>query len=195
MENDFKIRNGTLDRYFGSDKNLIIPDGVEIIGAGCFSGCDFIESVTIPESVFSIECQAFNECSNLKKINFAPNGRLTEIAEYAFKNCEQIEELLLPPSLRQIKDAAFYWASNLKKLILNDGLKWIGGSAFEGCKNLFEVFIPASVTTIEPFAIPNHAQMVVHAEAPSEPFGWHENWLDPWVDEDDFGEVVWGCKR
>ena len=51
----FTIENGVLTAYTGSSKNVIIPDGVTIIGDGSPSvfGND-IESVVIPASVTTI---------------------------------------------------------------------------------------------------------------------------------------------
>lgn len=187
---DFKIENGILTKYYGSDENLLIPDGVKIIGEDCFEEYKFIKSVTVPESVVEIQSYAFSRCTALKTLNFAPKGGLEVIGEKAFCECG-IEELVFPPSLRQIHDSAFFSLEKLKKLILNDGLSFIGGSAFEACRKLSEVFIPASVKRIEWFGFAIGEHLTVYAEAPKKPLGWHE-W---WNDVDFVCKVVWGSKR
>jgi len=187
---DFKITGGVLEKYYGCEKNIVIPDGVKVIGGSCFLECNFIESVTISESVVEIGESAFSGCENLKQIIFAPNGKLEIIGEDAFSSCGDITELVFPASLRQIQSGAFAPISTLKKLVLNDGLQSIGSSAFEDCHDLPEVFIPASVTRIERNAFAYGGQMIAYAEAPSKPVGWNEDWSD-----DEYPcRVVWGCK-
>jgi hypothetical protein len=46
----------------------VIPDDIQIIG-DCAFWASKIENVTIPDSVTSIERQAFRECNNLKTVN------------------------------------------------------------------------------------------------------------------------------
>jgi len=189
--NDFKIADGVLEKYYGCEKNIVIPDGVKVIGEDCFLECKFIESVTISESVVEIGGSAFSGCENLKKITFAPNGKLEIIGEDAFSSCGDITELVFPASLRQIRNGAFAPISTLKKLVLNDGLQFIGSSAFEDCHDLPEVFIPASVTRIERNAFAYASQMVAYVEAPSKPVGWDEDWSD----DDCPCRSTWSCKR
>jgi hypothetical protein len=46
-------------------KNLIIPDGIEIINAFSFVHCQSLVSVTIPQSVTKINMGAFRGCTNI----------------------------------------------------------------------------------------------------------------------------------
>ena len=54
MENDFDIRRDILLKYKGSEKDVIIPDGVTAIDEKAFRGCETLESVVIPDTVISI---------------------------------------------------------------------------------------------------------------------------------------------
>ena len=187
---DFKVTNGVLEKYYGCEANIAIPDGVKYIGEESFAGCEFIVSVTIPESVVEIRDNAFSGCMQLEKINFAPKGNLTVIGEGAFGSCS-IKELKFPSSLRQIREEAFCPAADLVKLELNDGLQCIGKSAFEACEDLPEVFIPVSVTRIDKLAFAYASRMIAYAEALSKPIGWNEDWSD----DECPCRVVWGCKK
>ena len=58
---DFVIEDGVLIEYKGQDDNIIIPDGVTVIGSGAFKN-RAIKGITIPESVITIEDIAFIGC-------------------------------------------------------------------------------------------------------------------------------------
>ena len=64
-EVDFEIENGVLKKYSGTEKNVIIPDGVTGIGDSAFAYCRDITNIMIPDSVTSIGERAFQNCSNL----------------------------------------------------------------------------------------------------------------------------------
>jgi len=62
--------------------NRVIPNGVKIIKDGAFSYCDFLESVTIPESVIEIEGERFSgayiEVSERNPVYSSVDGVLTK---------------------------------------------------------------------------------------------------------------------
>ena len=53
--------------------DLVLPDGIDIINARCFIGCQSIVSVVIPSSVLSIEEGAFCNCTNLINVTIGEN--------------------------------------------------------------------------------------------------------------------------
>ncbi len=55
----FVIESGYLLRYYGSEENVVIPDGVIEIGNTPFQKNKALKSVTIPESVEFIIDDAF----------------------------------------------------------------------------------------------------------------------------------------
>jgi hypothetical protein len=69
------IKEGVLKQYFGSDKNLVIPDSVTKIDLEQFADQQQLESITIPKSVTAIESDVFHQCRNLTAISFDdPDG-------------------------------------------------------------------------------------------------------------------------
>lgn len=63
-------------KYTGSESEVVIPsqiDGknVSCIGREAFKDCSFLTSVTIPNTVTSIQYLAFYRCKNLKQVNFS----------------------------------------------------------------------------------------------------------------------------
>ncbi len=54
LEGDFFVLNGVLQRYFGNDSVVVVPDGVEHISYNAFCDSRGITDVIIPESVKNI---------------------------------------------------------------------------------------------------------------------------------------------
>lgn len=100
----------------GSDASLsdiVIPDGVEIIGAGAFANCSNLVFVAIPDSVITIEKAAFAYCKNLKEITFGENSGLTSIGDSAFRECPSLQVITIPQDVESIGRYALYCNNSL----------------------------------------------------------------------------------
>lgn len=78
----------TLSKYIGSDTNVIIPDGIEVIGDSVFFNQINITKITIPEGVTKIGNSAFQGCDNLTKVYIADS--VSAIGTDAFGGCFNI---------------------------------------------------------------------------------------------------------
>ena len=83
------------------------------IGNRAFSGCG-LTSVTIPNSVTSINNYAFWDCSSLQSVTI-PNS-VTSIGSSAFKGCSSLQSVTIPNSVTSIGKGAFVECYNLKKV-------------------------------------------------------------------------------
>jgi hypothetical protein len=106
-----------------------IPDGIETIAGGAFYGCG-LTSVTIPNSVTSIEYRAFRFCNSLTSVTI-PNS-VTSIGNGAFSGCS-LTSVTIPNSITSIGSSAFQECSGLKNVVFGTSLKTIGDYAFSGC--------------------------------------------------------------
>ena len=52
---DFRMEGSTLVKYRGSEKNVTIPDTVEVIGKSAFEDNKSVELVVLPNSVKRVE--------------------------------------------------------------------------------------------------------------------------------------------
>ncbi len=128
--NDYLIENGVLIRYSGTATDIVIPEGVTIIGEQAFFLKEIV-SVTIPDSVTDIENGAFSTCWSLVKVTLSKN-------------------------LKSIGDAAFYDCPKLKALHLPYGLERIGYQVFDACTGLTDITIPTTVSDIKSDSLPHN---------------------------------------
>ena len=71
---DFQINTVTYcNKYCGTNEEVVIPDGVTIIGKSAFERNESIKSVIIPNTVIGIDPDAFMGCLSLEKIVFSKN--------------------------------------------------------------------------------------------------------------------------
>lgn len=92
-------------RWCSNLEEVVISEGVLIIGEKAFSNCLKLSNISIPNSVISINEGAFNDCHNLKNITI-PEG-ITYIADFTFFDCVALESITLPNSIKAIGWAAF----------------------------------------------------------------------------------------
>lgn len=104
----------------------------------------------IPEMAFYGCCQSGLGNSSLKKV-ILPEG-VTTIGDGAF-NFADITEIVLPTTLEIIENDSFR-STEISMLSLPQGLKTIGMTAFCWCRNLTQLIIPSSVTSIGNKSLP-----------------------------------------
>ncbi len=118
-------------------ESIDLGDGVKYIGSNAFSSCPLLQSVHIPASTEQISWGLFGGCTNLESITVDEANPVYHSAG----NC------LINTETRTLV------AGCDKSVIPADGsVEIIGRGAFEYCKNLESVTIPASVTIIDEYA-------------------------------------------
>ena len=126
----FTLRNNTLyfdeEMYIGGSE-LTVPSEINgepvlYLGEGCFSGCDTITTVILPDSLEIIDSGAFEDCTALRGI-------------------------YIPESVTYIGEDAFYGCTGLEAIYLPAGLEYVGSGAFRNCDQLYYIFYPGSIDT------------------------------------------------
>ena len=193
---DFDIEGKVLKKYKGKNREVVIPNSVEIIGGNAFSERDalsgWLENVTIPNSVKNIGACAFEWCGALENITI-PNS-VTDIGAYAFCYCSSFTRITIPNGVTRIGGGTFYGCYNLTDIILPDGITEISDRAFEGCSKLKSIIIPASVQTIGWNAFKDCPNLTIYAVAAKKPDGWVQKLFGKEKWNPDKRPVVWGHK-
>ncbi|MBQ2715112.1 MAG: leucine-rich repeat protein, partial [Clostridia bacterium] len=158
------------------DRTFALPDSVKEIGdyscfSAKFSNIEFgenssleaigeyafqwasLESVTIPASVKTIECCAFDTNSGLTSVTFEENSTLKTIGSSAFFACQALTEIDLPDSLEKIEYGAFL-GCGFTSITIPKSVIYMDNNIFEECNSLVKIYCNVS----------------------SKPEGWYEDW-------------------
>ena len=113
---DFKMEGNKLVKYRGTEKNVSVPDTVEVIGEDAFAGNTEIELVVLPGSVKKIEAYAFWGCEKLDNVVLGKG--LTEVGDYVFTNCKGLKKISIPSNIRNIGIKALADCVNLTDITI-----------------------------------------------------------------------------
>ena len=156
------FRLKSLTAYFGNQvKHIAFGGNVTNIGRYACYGLD-LESVTIGNSVKSIEEDAFYECSNIKSLNLDCDS-----IKSWFQDCrESLQYLHIGDNTKSIGNFAFYKCSALTSVTIGNSTNSIGEFAFYGCSSLTSTTIPNSVTLIDEGAF-SHCSALTEINIPN----------------------------
>lgn len=161
------VGDGVLVKYIGEGVNIQIPDMVKHI-SDVFFACENLSTVDLPETILSINENAFANRNKLTTINI-PNS-VVEIEAGAFQNCTSLATITIPETVQTIAKNAFdntLWYDNLtdeynifgeNNLLkynfkspnteIPEGVTEIMQRMFFGAKDLRSVTIPETITKI-----------------------------------------------
>ena len=114
--------------------NLIFKEGINKKDVGCN------KYIIIPNSITSIEGEAFYNCTSLKSI-IIPKS-IIYIGYWGFYNCCSLTSIIIPESVTYIEGNAFYKCSSLTSITIPESVTSIGYCTFYNCSSLTLITIP-----------------------------------------------------
>ena len=103
--------------YVPTSLKTVIITGGSSIGAGAFSGCSGLTSVTIGSGVTSIGGSAFSNCSGLTSITIPDS--VTSIGSYAFAFCAELQSITIGSEMAAIREGVFDYCKKLTSVYYN----------------------------------------------------------------------------
>lgn len=117
---------------------------VDFIGEDVFYENEFLEEISIPNTISYISAYAFYKCVKLKKVVLPKS--INFISSYSFYDT-QLQQITIPSNVQIIFSYAFSYCDLLQSIKLNEGLKEIRENAFSYC-DIKEVVFPKSLDKI-----------------------------------------------
>ncbi len=102
---------------------IVLPDTIQLIGAGVFQCMEELREINIPAGV-------------------------REIGEAAFAACAALRTLTIPPNVKRIGKKAFLGCAALETVYISEGVEELGAGVFAKCSKLRKVYMPASIQCI-----------------------------------------------
>jgi DNA-directed RNA polymerase subunit RPC12/RpoP len=167
FQRDFIIEAGELKRYIGAGIDVVVPDGVVVIGGyeeeigfqrkyhGAFDGMSNIRSITLPDGLEKIGDMAFVGCG-ISRINIPES--VSYIGRRAFAETK-LEEVAIPEGcelynpfgqfIRECPDGGIFRnCKSLSKVTLPSSLREIPDLTFTGCYALSAIELKDGLISI-----------------------------------------------
>lgn len=138
-------------------REVIIDAQIDNISLCCFANCISLENLILPDSIVSIDKEAFID-SGISSLKIP--DKVLQIKENAFYNCTSLTEIVIPDSVQNIGDRAFKGCTSLVSVNIPSGVKTINEEVFTGCSSLRSVEGLSGVTEIKSYAFENCSSLL-----------------------------------
>ena len=135
---------------------IVLPEGLEVIGDTAFYGCTQLKRISLPKSVSQIGAYAYKGCPLQGTLDLM---NIKDIGEGAFEGCTGLTSVVLPENLLRIEASLFQGCTGLTVVNIPQCVTTIGTSAFASCSRLQSVAIPDGVERIEDYAFKGCSNM------------------------------------
>ena len=127
-----------------TNKEFVVPSGVECIGKHAFFACNNLEKITVPKSVIRFENNPFSGCEKLRLENHShhyivDNGVIYnkfQTTIIGVLDGTEFEEYVVPETITLISRNAFWNCKKIKRIVISKNVRIIGYNPFAGCDTL-----------------------------------------------------------
>jgi hypothetical protein len=104
------------------------------------------ESVTIPDTVQYLPAGLFSGCTQLREVKLPHD--IPALPDMLFEGCVSLEHVVMPAQCPAFGERMFAGCTSLGQVPFRAGIELLPESVFEGCTSLSALVIPSTVTTI-----------------------------------------------
>lgn len=128
--------------YTYSLKSVTIPNSVITIEDSAFDCCRSLTSIDIPDSVKTIGGWAFFGCARVSELKIG--GGVEEIGEYAFAGLLLLTDVVFREGITTLESGTFYLCSSVRNVSLPRSIEFIKAGTFSSCSNIKNVYYAGS---------------------------------------------------
>ena len=128
--------------------------GITYLAVSSFSLCTKLSSITMPNSITSIEPGAFDGCP-LSFITIPSGVTIADGGGSIFYDCKALSAVSLPNSITAIVDNMFNGCSALKSITIPYSVTTVGTLAFSNCLGLTSIVFPSSIGGMDHYIFTN----------------------------------------
>lgn len=137
-------------------KEVVFPKTLKQIGQSAFKNSGLTQ-VILPEGVESIGAYAFAFVKSNTKVSLP--STLKEVGNFSFLANTELVEVVIPEGVAVIGGAMFSGCAKLPSITLPTSITQIGFDAFKGCVLFTSIVIPEKCTSIGSAAFKNVSQL------------------------------------
>lgn len=135
-----------VQKQYRDISSVTIPDSVNTLDDSAFANCTELTHVTIPSNVIYLKNGVFKGCTALTHVTIPDS--VTDMGTWTFWDCTALTEVTIPDSVTKIGQYTFNGCTALAHVDIPTSVTEIETDAFKNCTALTEVTIPGSVTKI-----------------------------------------------
>ncbi len=146
-------------KYAATTKSIILEEGITAIGPSAFADFEFIEEVSLPSTVKSVESGAFARCISLKSIEIPSSVEVIDLKAFDF--CKSISEFNVASGNKNYVSISGVLFNKEKTELLKypqgkedeeytipSRIAYIGKYAFTDCTQLKTITVPVKIISI-----------------------------------------------
>ena len=126
-------------------RSITLPESLKTIEDNAFANCSYLNSIVIPGN---IGYKSFSCCTSLESVVFLES--VTSIKSHAFDGCNSLTEVAIPSNITQLENSIFYDCASLSFVSFEEnGAQILPYAFFENCIKLDNVVLPSTIKEIE----------------------------------------------
>lgn len=135
--------------YYENVTTVSLPDTLVSIEDHAFYHCTGLTEIIIPDSVRHIGNTAFGHCDALTAVDIP--GSVTDLEKYAFYSCDSLVSVRMTDSIGALEGCVFNDCNALRSIVIPEGITAVGDCVFGTCDLLETVILPDTVATLGDF--------------------------------------------